>query len=65
MGKSFVVSNLTETTVFASYLIRIRTIFVEQYISYVLDSSLYWNFIAKNKSGTGQPNVNAKNYQKL
>lgn len=65
VGKSFVVSNLTETTVFASYLIRIRTIFVEQYISYVLDSSLYWNFIAKNKSGTGQPNVNAKKLSEI
>lgn len=61
VGKSFCVKKLSEQTVFASYLIRIRLLLLERndYISFILKSPMYWNFISRKQSGTGQPNVNA------
>lgn len=61
VGKSFVIQNVPEKTVFASYLIRIQTIDTDivTFLEYFLRSPLYWKSIESKKSGTGQPNVNA------
>ena len=61
VGKSFVVKNISEVAVFASYLIRIRLIGNEliDFVKYFLDSPYYWQMISLKQSGTGQPNVNA------
>ena len=61
VGKSFVVQNISEVAVFASYLIRIRLINNElvNFLKYFLDSPYYWKMISLKQSGTGQPNVNA------
>lgn len=61
IGKNYFVKQIVEPTVFASYLIRVRNINkkVSNFIQYVLDAPIYWNFISAKKSGTGQPNVNA------
>ena len=61
IGKSYKIQNVPDIAVFASYLIRIRLLLSEKddYIKYVMQSPLYWAFISKKKSGTGQPNVNA------
>ena len=61
VGKSFVVKNISEVAVFASYLIRIRLIDNEliDFVKYFLDSPYYWQMISLKQSGTGQPNVNA------
>jgi type I restriction enzyme S subunit len=60
VGKSFLIENLNEKSVFASYLIRInscRNVNVK-YIKFFLESNYYWEQISKNSVGTGQPNVN-------
>ncbi|WP_445489841.1 restriction endonuclease subunit S [Niallia sp. 03133] len=61
IGKSFIVENIEQTAVFASYLIRV-VLFEENFPKYIklfLESDLYWNQIASKSQGTGQPNVNA------
>ncbi|MGI6471260.1 MAG: restriction endonuclease subunit S [Paludibacteraceae bacterium] len=60
VGKSFLIENLNEKSVFASYLIRInscRNVNVK-YIKFFLESNYYWEQISKNSVGTGQPNGN-------
>ena len=61
IGKSYKIKDIPTTAVFASYLIRIRFLLIgkENYTKYVMQSPLYWSFISKKQSGTGQPNVNA------
>jgi type I restriction enzyme S subunit len=61
IGKSFLVTNVDFDSVFASYLIRIRTFpsFVSpQFLKCYLDSPLYWEQLYAASMGTGQPNVN-------
>ena len=61
VGKSYKIQYTPNISVFASYLIRIGFLLLEKedYMKYVLQSPLYWDFISKKQSGTGQPNVNA------
>lgn len=61
VGKSFIVNNVPQISVFASYLIRIRigNTLLTDFISYFLQSPLYWKAISEKQNGTGQPNVNA------
>lgn len=61
IGKSYKIKDIPTTAVFASYLIRIRILLIGKgdYLKYVMQSPLYWSFISKKQSGTGQPNVNA------
>jgi type I restriction enzyme S subunit len=59
VGKSFFVAGLKEKSVFASYLIRIRTLEVfSKYIKAFFESDWYWQQITDKSAGTGQPNVN-------
>ena len=67
IGKTFVVKNLSEDVVFASYLIRL--VFDENisplYVKLFSGSPLYWKQIVDKSQGTGQPNVNGKSLSNL
>ena len=65
-GKSFVIRDCPEA-VFASYLIRLRvrdTISVD-YLYRYFQSPSYWEQIADEKEGTGQPNLNGSKLAKI
>ena len=61
-GKSFLLKELPETTVFASYLIRLSTsaLFPPDYLSWFMQSPYYWTQITKVSKGSAQPGANAK-----
>ena len=60
VGKSFLIKNLMDKSVFASYLIRINSSkkIHAEYIKFFFESNYYWEQIIKKSLGTGQPNVN-------
>jgi len=60
-GKTMLIQNIEETSVFASYLIRLSVSedYNPEYIYLFLNSYLFWNQILDLKNGTAQPNVNA------
>lgn len=60
VGKSYLIKNLKEQSVFASYLIRIRfkDNAIDKYVQYFFQSPIYWSQIIDNQVGVGQPNVN-------
>ena len=62
IGKSFLLPDIIDTAVFASYLIRVRpTDKVNPYfLALSLQTSAYWRQLYAGSRGTGQPNVNAK-----
>ncbi|MGH8660115.1 MAG: restriction endonuclease subunit S [Gammaproteobacteria bacterium] len=65
-GKSFVIRHCPEA-VFASYLIRLRvrdTVSVN-YLYRYFQSPSYWEQIADEKKGTGQPNLSGSKLEKL
>ena len=67
VGKSYLVRNLKETSVYASYLIRIRfnQILNPSYFAYFFKSIDYWNQVSGSSSGIGQPNVNGTKLKQL
>ena len=67
VGKSYLVENLTVESIYASYLIRIRTsqVLNQKYIKYYFGSQTYWNQITDKSSGIGQPNVNGTSLANL
>jgi type I restriction enzyme S subunit len=60
-GKTTLIQNIEENSVFASYLIRLSVAknYNPEYIYLFLNSYLFWNQILELKNGTAQPNVNA------
>ena len=60
VGKSYLIEKLSVESIYASYLIRIRTSqqLNPKYIKYFFGSLCYWNQITDKSSGIGQPNVN-------
>ena len=60
VGKSFLIKDLINKSVFASYLIRIqlKEKLNVQYVKYFFESGYYWEQIEDKSVGTGQPNVN-------
>ena len=61
VGKSYLVDNsVPENSIYASYLIRVQvsSIINSNYVKYFFESGFYWNQIADNSVGVGQPNVN-------
>lgn len=67
IGKSFIVKNVECVAVFASYLIRIKSLkgIYPDYIKKFLESQFYWEQLANKTQGTGQPNVNAVSLSNL
>ena len=62
VGKSFLVPDQAEESVFASYLIRVRCNAKSIYPPFAakyFHSLAYWKQIVDGSSGTGQPNFNA------
>lgn len=61
VGKSYLVDNsVPENSIYASYLTRVQvsSIINSNYVKYFFESGFYWNQIADNSVGVGQPNVN-------
>lgn len=67
IGKSYIINQVHDTSVFASYLIRVKPLknITANYFKIFLESPLYWTQLEKMSVGTGQPNVNATNLKKL
>lgn len=62
IGKTFLVTQMPVTMVFASYLIRIQrsSHIYDQYLKLFFESPVYWQQLLDGAKGTGQPNVNGK-----
>lgn len=60
VGKSYLVTNLQENAIYASYLIRVQTYnqVLPDFVKYFFESGYYWSQILCNSVGIGQPNVN-------
>src|SRR5262245_7583761 len=67
VGKSFLIRDNVRDSVFASYLIRVRTFQsdVARYLSRFFDSPIYWNQITEFSAGIGRPNVNGSKLKNL
>ncbi|MFJ1410360.1 restriction endonuclease subunit S, partial [Capnocytophaga canimorsus] len=67
VGKSYLVENLMQKSVFASYLIRISLLPNNNinYIKYFFNSEYYWQQISEKSVGIGQPNVNGTSLKEL
>ena len=67
IGKTYIVDELQEKAVFASYLIRVVPVknINEKYIKRFMESPLYWNQLKASSMGTGQPNVNGTSLKNL
>ena len=67
VGKSYLIENLTVESIYASYLIRIRTSLLlnPKYMKYYFGSLTYWSQITDKSSGIGQPNVNGTSLANL
>jgi len=62
IGKTFLVSQIPVTAVFASYLIRVQgsSELYDRYLKLFLESSIYWKQLQDGARGAGQPNVNGQ-----
>ena len=67
IGKSYIVRNLNDKAVFASYLIRVilPENINEEYIKIFLETPFYWEQLMRYSMGTGQPNVNGQSLKLL
>jgi len=64
VGYSYLIRN-PEQAIFASYLIRFRPKINPQYVSYFLQSPLYWEAISESSIGIAVPNVNASKLKQI
>ncbi|MFZ1029539.1 MAG: restriction endonuclease subunit S, partial [Limnoraphis robusta] len=66
-GKSFLLNEIPENSIFASYLIRLEAsdIYVPEYLANFLQSPYYWKQITTVSKGTAQPGANASILSKL
>lgn len=67
VGKSFLIKGNIPESVFASYLIRVRSVnqIGINYLAHFFNSASYWNQITEFSSGIGQPNVNGTKLKEL
>ena len=67
IGKTYIVDNLEETSVFASYLIRAipNENICPAYLKCYMESPFYWQQLIQKSMGTGQPNVNGESLKSL
>lgn len=67
VGKSYLVDDCPEDSIYASYLIRVRLIIqvYSRYIKSFFESPAYWSQVTDNLSGTGQPNCNGEKLSNL
>ncbi len=62
IGKSFLVTQIPVTAVFASYLIRVQgsANLYDRFLKLFVESPVYWEQLEGGTRGTGQPNVNGQ-----
>lgn len=67
VGKSFIVTNITEEAIYAGYLIRTRysSNLDGRYLKLFMDSRLYWKQLQIGTTATAQPNCNGKTLSKM
>ncbi|EPM5537316.1 restriction endonuclease subunit S [Vibrio cholerae] len=67
VGKSFLIENAVENSVYASYLIRLRLAegTLPKYLACFLHTPSYWQQVSEQKAGIGQPNVNGTKLKTL
>ena len=67
IGKTYIVRELNDVAVFASYLIRAIPLdnIYEEYLKHFMGSPCYWTQLTGAASGTGQPNVNGQSLSNL
>jgi type I restriction enzyme S subunit len=67
IGKSFLIRNVSDISVFASYLIRVQVTIgnLSDFVKKFIESPNYWSQLQEMSVGTGQPNVNATNLSTL
>ena len=67
VGKSYIVSDISENAVFAGYLIRTSysNKLSSQYMKFFMESSLYWKQLRKGTIATAQPNCNGQILSKM
>ena len=67
VGKSFLVKEVPEESIYAGYLIRTRysEYLVPEYLIYYMNSQLYWNQLREGTIATAQPNCNGKTLAKM
>ncbi|MEG2523888.1 MAG: restriction endonuclease subunit S, partial [Lachnospiraceae bacterium] len=67
VGKSFLIVDVPENAVYASYLIRIRVseVLNADYIYQFFNSEFYWMQITDKSVGVGQPNCNGTSLREL
>jgi len=64
VGYSCLIKN-PKDAIFASYLIRFRTLINEKYLAFFLKSPLYWHSILERRLGITIPNVNASKLKQI
>ncbi|WP_286732889.1 MULTISPECIES: restriction endonuclease subunit S [Sphingobacterium] len=67
VGKSYLVNEVNNNVIYASYLIRVRLfeMFNSQYIKFYFESGFYWGQVTDKSVGVGQPNVNGTSLKSL
>jgi len=67
VGKSYLVKDVPLNSIYASYLIRIRTSdeICPKYLKLFFESGYYWQQISEGSVGIGQPNVNGTSLGQL
>ena len=67
VGKSFLVKNVPEESIFAGYLIRTRYshLLVPEYLKFFMESELYWTQLRGGTIATAQPNCNGQTLSKM
>lgn len=64
VGYSYLIKN-PKPAIFASYLIRFKTLIEEHYLAFFLKSLRYWKSISEKKLGIAIPNVNATKLKQI
>ena len=67
VGKSYLVNDIPVSSIYASYLIRVKSTksVLPEYVKLFFESGLYWEQISMTAVGVGQPNVNGTSLANL
>ena len=67
VGKSYLVQDVPEESIYAGYLIRTRysASLCPQYLKHFMESPLYWDQLKEGTTATAQPNCNGKTLGKM
>ena len=67
VGKSYLVTEVPNESIYAGYLIRTRynSRLCSQYLKFFMESPLYWNQLKQGTTATAQPNCNGQTLGKM